>query len=69
MEFYNFDNVLFKIIEVKSIHPMSEGKYIIQEMTANNMLTGRKSAIKFSNITTDNAKIDDSIFTVQNLER
>ena len=69
MEFYNFDNVLFKIIDINSIHSMSDGKYIIQEMTANNMLTGRKSAIKFSNITTDKTRIDDSMFTVQNLER
>jgi hypothetical protein len=68
MEFYNFDNDLFKVIEVKSIHPISEGKYMIQEMTANNILTGRKSAITFTNII-DNPKIDDSVFTVQNLER
>jgi hypothetical protein len=68
MEFYNFDNELYKIIEVKSVHPMSEGKYMIQEMTANNILTGRKSTIIFSNIS-DNLKIDNAVFAVQNLER
>ena len=68
MEFYNFDNELFKIIEVKSIHSLPEGKYIIREMTANNVLTGRKSAITFTNIS-DNPKIDDSFFSIQNLER
>jgi hypothetical protein len=68
IEFYNFDNELFKIIEVKNVHPLSEGKYMIQEMTADNVLTGRKSAITFTNIS-DNPKIDNSVFTVQNLER
>ena len=68
MEFYNFDNELFKIIEVKSIHSLPEGKYIIREMTANNVLTGRKSAITFTKIS-DNPKIDDSFFSIQNLER
>ena len=68
MEFYNFDNQLFKIVEVKSVHSMAGGKYIIQDMTASNLLTGRKSAIVFSNIS-ENSKIDNSVFTVQNLER
>jgi hypothetical protein len=68
MEFYNSENELFKIIEVKSIHPLPEGKYMIQEMCANNILTGRKSAITFTNIS-DNPKIDDSFFSIQNLER
>jgi outer membrane lipoprotein-sorting protein len=68
MEFYNFDNELFKVIEVKSIHPMSEGRYMISEMTASNKMTGRQSGIVFSSIS-DNPKIDDSVFTVQNLER
>jgi hypothetical protein len=68
MEFYNFDNELFKVIEVKSIHPMSDGKYMIREMAASNVLTGRKSTIAFTNIS-DNAKIDDSFFSIQNLER
>jgi len=68
MEFYNFDNELFKVIEIKGVHPLPEGKYLIQEMTASNVLTGRKSTISFANIS-DNPKIDDSVFTVQNLER
>jgi len=68
MEFYNLDNELFKVIEIKGVHPLSEGKYLIQEMTVSNVLTGRKSAITFTNIS-DNQKIDDSIFSIQNLER
>lgn len=68
MEFYNFDNELFKVIEIKSVHPLPEGKYMIREMTAINLLTGRKSTITFTRIA-DNPKIDDSVFTIQNLER
>src|SRR4030065_642212 len=30
MEFYNFVNELFKTIEIKSIHPMTDGKYVIR---------------------------------------
>lgn len=68
MEFYNFDNELFKTIEIKSIHPFQDGKYMINNMIALNHITGRKSEILFSNIT-DQAKVDDSVFTLQNLER
>ncbi len=68
MEFYNFDNELFKIIEVKSIQQLPGGKYVIRDMLANNVLTGRKSELTFTNIT-ENPRIDDSAFTVQNLER
>lgn len=68
MEFYNFDNKLFKIIEIRSIHPLPEGRYIVQDMTAENLTNGRKSEIKFSNIE-EGIKIDDSFFSVQNLER
>ena len=31
MEFYNFDNELFKVIEIKSFFPLSDGKYMVKE--------------------------------------
>jgi hypothetical protein len=68
MEFYNFDNELFKVIEIKSIYPLPEGKFIIKNMIANNVLTGRKSEISFTNISAG-IKVDDSVFSLQNLER
>ncbi len=68
MEFYNFDNELFKTIEIKSVHPMTDGKYMIMDMIACNLVTNRKSEIQFSNIV-EQVKVDDTFFTVQNLER
>lgn len=68
MEFYNFENKLFKVIEIRSIHPLSGGKYMVENMTANNLLTGRKSEILFSQIT-EGIEVDETFFTVQNLER
>jgi hypothetical protein len=68
MEFYNFDNELFKTIEIRSVHPLHDGKYMINDMLASNLLTNRKSEILFSNIN-EQAKVEDSYFTVQNLER
>jgi hypothetical protein len=68
MEFYNFDNELFKIIEIKSIYPLPDGKFLVRDMTANNLSTGRKSEIIMSNIN-EGTKADDSMFTLQNLER
>ena len=68
MEFYNFDNELFKIIEIKSIFPLPDGKFIIKNMSASNLLTNRKSEITMNNIT-EGAKVEDSVFSLQNLER
>lgn len=68
MEFYNFDNELFKTIEIKSVHPLNDGKYMINDMLAFNLLTSRKSEIRFTSIN-EQAKVEDSYFTVQNLER
>jgi outer membrane lipoprotein-sorting protein len=68
MEFFNFDDKLFKVIEIKAIQPGSNGKYIIKDMTARNLLNGRGSEIKFENISM-NASIDDKSFTLENLER
>jgi hypothetical protein len=68
MEYYNIDNQLFKTMEVKSIHALENGKYIIKNMTAKNLITGRSSEILLDKINT-NSKIEDSVFSIQNLER
>jgi hypothetical protein len=68
MEFYNFENRLFKVIEIKSIFPLREGKYMVKDMVSSNLSTNRKSEILFTNIN-EGAKIEDSSFTIQNLER
>jgi hypothetical protein len=68
MEFYNFDNELFKTIVIKSVHPLEDGGYLVKDMLANNLLTGRKSEIQFSNIV-DKVNVDDSFFSLKNLER
>jgi hypothetical protein len=68
IEYYNFDNQLFKIMEVKSIQPSENGKYIIKDMTASNTITGRSSEILFDKINAG-VKIEDSEFSLQNLER
>jgi hypothetical protein len=68
MEFYNFDDELYKIIEIKGIYPLPDGKFIVKNMTANNVLNGRKSEIDMTNISVG-GQIDDSVFSLQNLER
>ena len=68
IEYYNFDNQLFKIMEVKGIQPSENGKYIIRDMIASNIITGRSSKILLDKITTG-INIDDSQFSLQNLER
>jgi hypothetical protein len=68
MEFYNYDNELFKKIDIKSIHPLQDGKYLVTDMTAENLQNNRKSEIFMSKIV-EGAKVDDSVFSLQNLER
>jgi hypothetical protein len=68
MEFYNFDNELFKTIVIKSIFPLQDGKYMIKNMIASNLITDRKSEILFTDIN-EQVKVDDSFFSLQNLER
>jgi len=68
MEFYNFDNELFKVIEIEAFYPLPEGKFLVQDMKADNLLTGRKSEIRMTKISVD-TQIDDSVFSLQNLER
>ncbi len=68
MEFYNFDNELFKTLEINKVFPLPEGKYLVSEMKAVNVLKGRSSEIRFTDINA-RTRIEDSYFTVQNLER
>jgi hypothetical protein len=68
IEYYNFDNQLYKTMTVKSVQPVTGSKYIIKNMFVANTVTGRSSEIFFDKIVTD-VKIDDSVFTLQNLER
>jgi outer membrane lipoprotein-sorting protein len=68
MEFYNFDNVLFKTIEIKSILPLADGKFLVKDMLATNLSNSRKSEILFSKIN-EGLKIDDGFFSVQRLEQ
>jgi hypothetical protein len=68
MEFYNFDNELYKTITIESVYPLSDGKYLVKDMVATNYLTKRRSEIRMSDITTG-ADVDDSVFSLKNLER
>jgi hypothetical protein len=68
MEFFNFENKLYKIIEITGIYPLQDGRFIVKNMTANNLLTGRKSEIDMSKITVG-GEVDDAVFSLQNLER
>jgi hypothetical protein len=68
MEFYNFDNELFKIIEIKSIFPLERGKYLVKDMMASNLITGRKSEILFSDIH-EGIVVEESNFSFRNLEK
>ncbi len=68
LEFYNFDNVLFKTIEIKNILPLHDGKFLIKDMLAFNLSTSRKSEIFFNRIN-EGIKIDDAVFSVQRLEQ
>jgi hypothetical protein len=68
MDLYNFDNELFKIIDIKGIHKLPEGRYTISNMVATNLSSNRKSEIRMSDIV-EGSNVDDSVFTLQNLER
>jgi hypothetical protein len=68
MEFYNFDNELYKVIVIKGVYPLKEGKFIVKNMEANNLLSGRNSVIEMTNIAVG-GQVDDSVFSLQNLER
>jgi hypothetical protein len=68
MELYNFDNELFKVVEINDVLPLSGGKFIVTNMTANNLITSRKSEIIMTDIK-ENLIVDDAYFSLQNLEK
>ena len=69
IDFYNFDNELFKSIEIKATQPIAgkEG-YVMTDMLATNHLNGRSSRVKFDQVNTS-ATIADNTFTVESLAR
>ncbi|MGQ9621543.1 MAG: outer membrane lipoprotein-sorting protein [Bacteroidales bacterium] len=68
MELFDREKRMFKRIEVISVQPGENGKYIISEMKAENLINGRNSVIKFTNISM-NTPVEDLVFSLQNLER
>ncbi len=68
MEFYNFDNEHFRTIDILSVHLLPGGKYTYKNMIAINHRNNRKSEIIYTSISAG-ASVEDSFFTVQNLER
>jgi hypothetical protein len=69
IDFYNFDNELFKTIEIVATQPISgkEG-YIMTDMLAVNHINGRSSRVKFDQVNTS-ASIPDNTFVSDNLSR
>ena len=69
IDFYNFDNELFKTIDIVGTQPM-EGKegYIMTDMLAINHLSGRSSRVKFDQVNTS-VSIPDNTFVADNLSR
>jgi hypothetical protein len=69
IDFYNFDNELFKSIEIKDTQPIAgkEG-YVMTDMLATNHLNGRSSRVKFDQVNTS-ATIADNTFSVESLAR
>jgi hypothetical protein len=68
IEFYDFNNKIFKILKINSVYTLSGGKYMVRDMVADNLINNRKSEIVFNNIS-EEIKVDDSWFSVRNLER
>jgi len=69
MEYYNFDNTLYRTIEILASRPVagSDG-YIMTEMVATNLLNGRSSRIVYNDVNTT-ANIPENTFEVSNLAR
>ncbi|MDX2414204.1 MAG: efflux RND transporter permease subunit [Bacteroidales bacterium] len=68
MEFYNFDEELYKVIQIIDTRDLGNGKYIIAHMKAENLLKNRSSEIVMNEIRTGN-NIKDEIFSLAYLER
>jgi hypothetical protein len=69
IDFYNFDNELYKTITIVGTQPLvgKEG-YIMTDMLAENHLNGRSSRVKFDDVNTS-ASIPDNTFIADNLAR
>ena len=69
IDFYNFDNELFRTIKIEATQPQvgKEG-YIMTDMLARNYLNGRSSRVKFDQVNTS-ASIPDNTFMADNLAR
>lgn len=69
IDFYNFDDELFKTIEIVGTQPI-EGKvgYVITDMLAINHINGRSSRVKFDQVNTS-ASIPENTFIADNLSR
>jgi hypothetical protein len=68
MEFYDFSNQLFKIIEVSEVKMLPGSKYLVTNMSATNISNGRSSRIKITNAEAG-SDIEDTVFNVQNIDR
>lgn len=69
IDFYNFDNELYKTIDMVSTQARAGGGgYIMTEMYAVNHQNGRSSRVKFDQINTT-ASIPDNTFIADNLAR
>ena len=69
IDFYNFDNELYKTIVIVSTQPRAGGGgYIMTEMHAVNHQNGRSSRVKFDQVNTT-ASIPDNTFIADNLAR
>jgi hypothetical protein len=69
IDFYNFDGILFRTIDILGYQPL-EGRegYIMTEMVVKNLINGRSSKIKYDEIDTSQP-VPDNIFTVEYLSR
>jgi hypothetical protein len=69
IDFYNFDNELFKTIEILATRPL-DGKegYVMTDMLARNHINGRSSRVIFNQVNTS-ATIADNTFSVESLVR
>jgi hypothetical protein len=69
IDFYNFDDELFKTIEIVATQPLAgEEGYVMTDMFALNHLNGRSSRVKFDQVNTT-AVIADNTFSVESLTR
>ncbi len=69
IEYYNFDNTLYRTIEILASRPFGGGEgYIMTEMVAKNLLNGRSSRIVYNDVNTTEV-IPENTFEVGNLAR